>query len=93
MGKEFEIKVINLDSNNFKNVLRANNGKQIHPRHMMHRHVFKHPNSNIDGFIRLRKEDENKTTLTCKIFNQSKYPEEYELSINEPYEKGLEFLI
>lgn len=92
MGKEFEIKVIDLDAEKFKHILRQNNGKQIHPKHKMYRHVFKHPDPTVDGFVRLRKEDENKTTLTCKIFNQSKFPQEYELNINEPYEKGLEFL-
>ena len=92
MGKEFEIKIINPDIELFKKILKENNGKQLHPKYKMNRHVFKHPDPSIDGFVRLRKEGDNKTTLTSKIFNKSKFPLEYELTINEPYEKGLEFL-
>lgn len=92
MGKEFEFKIINPDIELFKKELKKNNGAMIHPKTKMYRHVFDHPDPSVDGFVRLRKEGDNKTTLTCKIFNKSKYPQEYELSINEPYEKGLEFL-
>ncbi len=92
MGKEFEIKIINPDIELFKEILRKNDGKLVHPKKKMFRHVFVHPDPNIDGFVRLRKEGDDKTTLTCKTFNKSKFPLEYELSINEPYEKGLEFL-
>lgn len=92
MGKEFEIKIINPDIQLFKKILKNNNGKIVHPQHKMYRNVYEHPNPSIDGFIRLRKEDDSKTTLTSKIFNQTKFPLEYELTINEPYEKGIEFL-
>lgn len=92
MGKEFEFKIVNPDIELFKRQLLKNNGQIVHPEQKMYRHVFDLPDPSVDGFVRLRKEGENKTTLTCKIFNKSKYPQEYELSINEPYEKGLEFL-
>lgn len=92
MGKEFEIKIVNPDVELFKTILKRNNGSIIHPKRKMYRHVFHHPDPSIDGFIRLRNEGSNKITLTCKIFNKSKYPQEFELSINESYEKGLEFL-
>lgn len=92
MGKEFEFKIINPDIELFKQQLLKNNGYVVHPKQKMYRHVFDHPNPSVNGFVRLRNEGKNKTTLTCKLFNKSKYPQEYELSINEPYEKGLEFL-
>ena len=92
MGKEFEIKIINPDVKLFKEILRKNQGKLVHPKRKMFRHVFVHPDPKVNGFVRLRKEGDDKTTLTCKTFNKSKFPLEYELSINEPYEKGLEFL-
>lgn len=92
MGKEFEFKIIEPNIELFKQLLKKNNGVMVHPKHKMYRHVFDHPDPSVDGFIRLRKEGDNKVTLTCKIFNKSKYPLEYELSLNESYEKGLEFL-
>jgi adenylate cyclase class 2 len=92
MGKEFEVKVINPNIDLFKKILKDNDGKLVHPQHKMFRHVYNHPDPKVDGFVRLRKEDENKTTLTSKIFNKSKFPLEYELTIDEPYEKGIEFM-
>lgn len=92
MGKEFEIKVMNIDIDNFKKMLKKHGGRIELPKHKMIRHVFHHPDPNVNGFVRLRKEAKDKTTLTCKIFNQTKYPLEYELTLHEPYENGLEFL-
>jgi len=93
MGKEFEIKIVNPDINEFKKMLQRLDAKKVHPKYRMKRHVFHHPDKNVDGFIRLRRESETKNTLTCKIFNTpSKYPLEYEVELKDSYEKALEFL-
>tara|TARA_B110000285_G_C14997801_1_gene549753 strand:+ start:47 stop:694 length:648 start_codon:yes stop_codon:yes gene_type:complete len=92
MGKEFELKIVNPDIELFKKTLKENNASLKHSKQYMHRHVFHHPDPTVDGFIRLRNEGENNVTLTCKIFNQSKFPLEYEVKLDGDYESGLEFL-
>lgn len=47
--------------------------------------------NNVNGFARIRKEGD-KITMTFKVFNDPKFPDEFEVSINEDMETGIGFL-
>jgi adenylate cyclase class IV len=91
--KEFEAKFLNIDITNIKNKLRENGAKQVHGPVKFYRVIFDRCKKTGDnpGFVRVRKEA-NKITMTTKIFNDKKFPEECEISICESFEKGCEFL-
>jgi adenylate cyclase class 2 len=91
--KEFEAKFLNIDITNIKNKLRENGAKQVHGPLKFYRLIFKRCEAKGDnpGFVRVRNEG-NKITMTTKIFNDKKYPDEREVTINESFEKGCEFL-
>ena len=93
MPKEFEAKFLNIDITNVKNKLRENGAKQVHGPVKFYRVIFDRCKKTGDkpGFVRVRKEA-NKITMTTKIFNDKKFPEEREITINESFEKGCEFL-
>ena len=91
--KEYEAKFLNIDITNIKNKLRENGAKQVHGPLKFYRVIFDRCKKTGDkpGFVRVRKEA-NKITMTTKIFNDKKFPEECEVTINESFEKGCEFL-
>jgi adenylate cyclase class 2 len=91
--KEFEAKFLNIDITNIKNKLKENGAKQVHGPLKFYRVIFDRCEEKGDnpGFVRVRNEG-NKITMTTKIFNDKKFPEECEVSINESFEKGCEFL-
>jgi adenylate cyclase class 2 len=93
MTKEYEAKFLNIDVDSIKNKLRENGAKKIHDPLKFYRLIFKRCEEKGDnpGFVRVRNEG-NKITMTTKIFNDKKFPEECEVSINESFEKGCEFL-
>lgn len=93
MPTEYEAKFLNIDITNIKNKLRENGAKQVHGPVKFYRVIFKRCEETGDkpGFVRIRDEG-NKITMTTKIFNDKKFPEEVEVSINESFEKGCEFL-
>jgi len=91
--KEYEAKFLNIDITFIKNKLRENGAKKIHDPLKFYRLIFKRCEERGDkpGFVRIRDEGK-KITMTTKIFNDKKFPEECEVSINESFEKGCEFL-
>lgn len=91
--KEFEAKFLNIDITSIKKKLRENGAKQVHGPVKFYRVIFKRCEEKGDnpGFVRIRDEG-NKITMTTKIFNDKKFPDECEVSINESFEKGCEFL-
>ena len=91
--REYEAKFLNIDITNIKNKLRENGAKQVHGPVKFYRVIFDRCKKTGDkpGFVRVRKEA-NKITMTTKIFNDKKFPEECEISICESFEKGCEFL-
>ena len=93
MPKEFEAKFLNIDITYIKNKLRENGAKKIHDPLKFYRLIFKRCEEAGDkpGFVRIRDEGK-KITMTTKIFNDKKVPEEREVTINESFEKGCEFL-
>ena len=93
MPKEFEAKFLNIDITDIKKKLRENGAKKIHDPLKFYRLIFKRCEEKGDkpGFVRIRDEGK-KITMTTKIFNDKNFPEEHELTINESFEKGCEFL-
>lgn len=93
MTKEYEAKFLNIDITKIKNKLRENGAKKIHDPLKFYRLIFKRCEERGDkpGFVRIRDEGK-KITMTTKIFNDKKFPEEREVTINESFEKGCEFL-
>jgi len=93
MTKEYEAKFLNIDVDSIKRKLRDNGAKQVHGPVKFYRVIFDRCKEKGDnpGFVRVRNEG-NKITMTTKIFNDKKFPEECEVSINESFEKGCEFL-
>ena len=93
MSTEYEAKFLNIDVDSIKRKLRENGAKQVHGPVKFYRVIFDRCKKTGDkpGFVRIRKEA-NKITMTTKIFNNKKFPEEREVTINESFEKGCEFL-
>jgi adenylate cyclase class 2 len=93
MPKEFEAKFLNIDITTIKNKLRENGATKVHDPLKFYRLIFKRCEEKGDksGFVRIRDEGK-KITMTTKIFNDKKFPEEREVTINESFEKGCEFL-
>jgi adenylate cyclase class 2 len=93
MPKEFEAKFLNIDITNIKKKLRENGATKVHDPLKFYRLIFKRCEEKGDkpGFVRIRDEGK-KITMTTKIFNDKKFPEEREVTINESFEKGCEFL-
>jgi adenylate cyclase class 2 len=91
--KEYEAKFLNIDVDSIKKKLKENGAKKIHDPLKFYRVIFKRCEEKGDnpGFVRIRDEGK-KITMTTKIFNDKKFPEECEVSINESFEKGCEFL-
>jgi adenylate cyclase class 2 len=91
--KEYEAKFLNIDITDIKKKLKENGAKQVHGPLKFYRLIFKRCEEKGDkpGFVRIR-DERNKITMTTKIFNDKKFPEECEVSINESFEKGCEFL-
>ena len=93
MTKEYEAKFLNIDITNIKKKLRENGATKVHDPLKFYRLIFKRSEEKGDkpGFVRIRDEGK-KITMTTKIFNDKKFPEEREVTINESFEKGCEFL-
>ena len=93
MPTEYEAKFLNIDVDSIKKKLKENGAKQVHGPLKFYRLIFKRCEEKGDkpGFVRIRNE-RNKITMTTKIFNDKKFPEEREVTINESFEKGCEFL-
>lgn len=93
MPKEYEAKFLNIDVDSIKKTLRKNGAKKIHDPTKYYRVIFKRCEEKGDkpGFVRIRDEGK-KITMTTKVFENSKFPQEHEITIGETFEKGLEFL-
>lgn len=91
MGKEYEFQILDVNVNKMKKKLKEMKGKQVHKNIKLVRSVFKRCNSKIKGFVRVRYEGKG-TTMTVKIYNNEKFPDEYEVSIKDDFETGKKFL-
>jgi adenylate cyclase, class 2 len=90
-GKEYEAKFLDIDVDKTRKLIKKLGGKLVHKRKKYIRSVFNRCDSKIKGFARVRKEGK-KTTMTVKIFNNKKFPDEFEVTIKEGYEEGRYFM-
>jgi adenylate cyclase, class 2 len=91
MGKEFEIQILDVNISKMRKILKNNKGTKIHKNIRFERAVFNRCNSTVRGFVRVRNEGNN-ITMTVKIYNDKKFPDEHEISIKENFESGKKFL-
>jgi adenylate cyclase class 2 len=91
MGKEYEIQILDVNVNCMKRILRENKGKKIHNDIRFERAIFQRCNSKVKGFARVRNEGKD-TTMTVKVYNDIKFPDEFEVTIKEDFETGKKFL-
>jgi len=93
MPKEYEAKFLNIDIDAIKKILRKHGARKIHDPVKYRRYIFKRCEEKGDkpGFVRIRDEG-NKVTMTTKVFENSKFPQEHEVVIGDTFEKGVEFL-
>ena len=90
-GKEYEAKFLDIDVNKYRALLKKNGAKVVHKRIKYIRSVFKRADNKVKGFARVRKESGD-TTMTVKIYNNPKYPDEYEVTIKDDFSDGRDFL-
>ena len=91
MGKEYEAKFLDIDVLEMRKKLKKIGAKKTHKSIKLVRSVFDLCDSKVRGFARVRKEEDG-VTMTSKIYNNPDFPDEYEVKINEDFEKGREFL-
>lgn len=93
MPKEYEAKFLNIDVDAVKRILRKNGAKKIHDPIKFYRVIFKRCEEAGDkpGFVRIRDEGKH-VTMTTKVFDNAKFPQEHEVTIGDTFEKGVDFL-
>jgi len=91
MGKEYEAQVLDVNVIKMRKKLKSLGGKIVHKNIKLIRAAFERCNSKVKGFARVRYEGD-KTTMTVKVYNNIKFPDEYEVTIEEDFETGKNFL-
>jgi adenylate cyclase, class 2 len=90
-GKEYEAKFLDVDVSNTRDKIKKLGGKLVHPKTKYIRAVFKRATNKVNGYARVRDEG-GSVTMTVKIYNNPKFPDEFEVSINEGFVVGRQFL-
>ena len=88
--KEFEAKFLDIDYNDLITKVKSLGGILIQPNTIYNRSMFNLCDIK-KGYVRVRDEG-NKVTMTSKIYKNPDYPDEYEIEINNDFEKGRAFL-
>jgi hypothetical protein len=94
MSVEYEAKFLNIDILSIKEKLIKSNAKLEHSQQKFVRAAYslcENQSNPIRGFVRVRDEGK-KVTLTSKLYKDPKFPEENEISINEDFNTGVNFL-
>lgn len=91
MGKEYELQVLEVDVSKMRKKLKDLGGKKIHRNIKLERSVYHRCNTDVKGFARVRNDGKN-TSMTVKVYNNNKFPDEYEVTIKENFETGKKFL-
>lgn len=92
MPKEYESKFLDIDISSMRKKLNKIGAKPKHKLLKYVRAVFFPCDKKIKGYARVRQED-NKITMTVKLYKEGKYPEEYELEVKNSFEDASNFLI
>jgi adenylate cyclase class 2 len=90
-GIEFEAKFLDIDKEKMIKILKDNGAKLIHSRKKYLRSVFHRCTNEVKGYARVRDEG-GVVTMTVKTYEDAKFPKEFEVTINDSFETGIEFL-
>ena len=91
MSKEYEAKFLDIDAAKARIKLKTIGAKLVHRRKRYTRMVFKRCTDEVRGFARVRNEG-GVVTMTVKLYKDPKFPEEYEVTIHDDFDKGASFL-
>ena len=90
-GLEYEAKFLDINVTKMKKLIKKYGAKLVHRRKKYIRAVFHRANNKVRGYARVRQEAKD-TTMTVKIYNNPKFPDEFEVTIKEGFEQGKDFL-
>jgi adenylate cyclase class IV len=91
MGREYEAKFLDIDVEEVRKKLKSVGASIVHKEQMLKRTVFTLCDDQIKGYSRVR-DDGDGVSMTTKIYNDPKFPEEYEVHIKEDYDTGVNFM-
>lgn len=91
MSKEYEAKFLDIDKDKMIKKLKSIGAELVHTKKKYIRAVFHRCTDEVRGFARIRDED-GTITMTVKLYIDPKFPEEYEVSLNNDFETGVKFL-
>jgi adenylate cyclase, class 2 len=92
MSVEFEAKFLDINVHKMRKLLLENGSKMVHEPTKFIRAVFYLCDKNVKGYARVRQE-KDLVTMTVKIYSNDNFPKEFEISINETFETGCNFLL
>lgn len=90
MPLEIEAKILDIDVNNYRKLLKSKGCTLVSKMIMLKRAVFILCDTKVKGYCRVRDEGD-KITMTSKTYPTPKYAEEREITINETFEEGIKF--
>jgi adenylate cyclase, class 2 len=92
MGKEYEVKFLDIDQKEMTKKLNKLGGKIVHNKKKYIRAVFDLCNSKKKGYARVR-DEAGIVTITVKIYNNPDYPDEYEIETKNDFETAKDLLV
>ena len=90
-NKEYEVRITNIDTTEFRKKLKKFGAKLDNPKRLMPSVVFTHPKNKKDSYVRIRDEGK-KITMTSKSNLKDKFLTEYEVEIDD-FQSGVDLLL
>ena len=90
MPTEIEAKFLDIDIDDYRNLLKSKGCKRVFELRLFRRSAFPLCDNTLTGYCRVRDEGDT-VTMTSKTYPTPKYAEENEISINESFEDGVKF--
>ncbi len=91
MGKEIEIQVLEINQADIERRLKTLGAKCVMPMKRMVRatyHTCNGQTRKVESFARVRDEGSGTTTITVKVYNDPKYPDEYEIATVNSFDEA-----
>jgi len=86
-GQEFEVKVLDVNPVATRKMLESHGCTLVHGPKLLKRSVFHLCDRSVKGYGRVR-DDGKSVSITCKLYKNPDYPEEYEVTIHDSYDEG-----
>ena len=90
-NKEYEVRISNIDTTEFRKKLKKIGAKLDNPKQLMPSVVFTHPKNKKDSYVRIRNEGKQ-ITMTSKSNLKNKFVTEYEVEIDD-FQSGVDLLL